>query len=297
MVENNFYVYIYLDPRKPGDYIYGDLKFNFEPFYVGKGKNRRISSGIFDKKNKSKFNKINKIKKSGLKLLTKKLYENLNDENAKKIEIKVIDIIGRVIKNNGPLTNFSDGGTGGDNISNNPNNKKIREKMSNSQRGEKNNFYGMKHTDETKKILSKIGKKRIGDKNTFYGMKHTDETKKKIGEKNKTMIGEKNHFYGKHHTKETKKIMRNKRLGKKVSIESRRKISETLKKKGWGGQNNSQSTKYIVETPEGEILEFIGRIELSSKLKGLNPIKIITDKEHNGYKLLNKIKINSKKNL
>jgi len=31
-----FYVYIYLDPRKPGRYVYGDYCFLYEPFYVWK---------------------------------------------------------------------------------------------------------------------------------------------------------------------------------------------------------------------------------------------------------------------
>jgi hypothetical protein len=38
---NDFYVYVYCDPRKPGDYIYEKYKFLYEPFYVGKGRKRR----------------------------------------------------------------------------------------------------------------------------------------------------------------------------------------------------------------------------------------------------------------
>ena len=62
----DFYVYIYLDPRKPGEYVYDDLKFDFEPFYVGKGIGNRLNRHIYlykyDNCNSFKYNKINKIK-------------------------------------------------------------------------------------------------------------------------------------------------------------------------------------------------------------------------------------------
>lgn len=36
----DFYVYVYLDPRKIGIFCYDDLKFGYEPFYIGKGKKK-----------------------------------------------------------------------------------------------------------------------------------------------------------------------------------------------------------------------------------------------------------------
>ena len=35
---NIFYNYVYLDPRKSGDYNYDNLYFNYKPIYIGKGK-------------------------------------------------------------------------------------------------------------------------------------------------------------------------------------------------------------------------------------------------------------------
>jgi hypothetical protein len=36
-----YFIYCFLDPRKPGDFIYDDLKFDYEPIYIGKGKGIR----------------------------------------------------------------------------------------------------------------------------------------------------------------------------------------------------------------------------------------------------------------
>lgn len=75
--------------------------------------------------------------------------------------------------------------------------------------GEKNSFYGKKHTQKYKDNASKrMRGKYIGEKNPFYGKSHSDETKKKISDwMTGRYVGEKNHFYGKHHSDKTKKIL------------------------------------------------------------------------------------------
>lgn len=115
-----FYVYIYLDPRKPGHYKYGEFEFDYEPFYVGKGKNNRfldhLDENFKNTANKFKFYIINSIKKQGLTPVIIKVKDNLTDISACEIEKELIKIIGRKKFESGPLTNISDGGNGGYNI-------------------------------------------------------------------------------------------------------------------------------------------------------------------------------------
>jgi len=35
---NNYYVYALLDPRKNGPFKFDNIVFDYEPFYIGKGK-------------------------------------------------------------------------------------------------------------------------------------------------------------------------------------------------------------------------------------------------------------------
>jgi len=105
---NIFYVYIYLDPRKSGVFKYGSYEFNYEPFYVGKGKDERWK----DKKNDHCEYKINKIKSSGFETIRMKIIENLEENYSFEVEKELIKLIGKEILNEGPLTNIADGGEG-----------------------------------------------------------------------------------------------------------------------------------------------------------------------------------------
>jgi len=293
---NNFYVYVFLDPRKPGKYVYDNLYFEFEPFYVGKGINERIVTSKYDKLNRFKTNKIKKIELEKLKVISYKLFENLSEKESLEIEKDLIKKIGKMINENGPLVNFSDGGTGGDNISKHPYKSEIVKKMSESKKGEKNSFYGKHHTDETKQKLSTIMVDiTLGEKNGFYGKKHTENTKKKHSDLMKgRYTGETNPFYGKKHSEESKLRMSELAKKRKHNENSKLKISESLKGKRVG-INNPSATKYIIQTPQGEILEFIGIKELDDKLRGVNPRRIIKQKEHKGYKVIDIVKLYIKK--
>jgi len=111
-IENVYYTYAYLDPRKSGEYIYDDIKFNYKPFYIGKGKDKRCKLGLYDKNKSHKVNYIKSILNENLNVIIIKIYENLNNDEATKKEIELIKKIGRNDKNLGPLCNHTDGGDG-----------------------------------------------------------------------------------------------------------------------------------------------------------------------------------------
>lgn len=46
-ITNEYYVYAYLDPRKPGLYVYGNYKFDYLPFYIGFGKLDRLNRHLY----------------------------------------------------------------------------------------------------------------------------------------------------------------------------------------------------------------------------------------------------------
>jgi hypothetical protein len=122
-----FYVYVYLDPRKPGKYSYcnGNINFDYEPFYVGKGYGDRSSAHIREvdyleehqtleeKGNKHKRNKIRKIRRIMGRDPIIILYEQgIEEEISFHLECLLIAKIGRYDKGLGPLTNMTDGGDG-----------------------------------------------------------------------------------------------------------------------------------------------------------------------------------------
>lgn len=109
---SNYYVYIYLDPRKPGKYNYLGYNFEFEPFYVGKGTKSRILRHLKEvDRNPLKVNKISKIKREGHSPIIIKLVSGLTDKEAIEIEERLIKSIGRIITKTGPLTNIPERGS------------------------------------------------------------------------------------------------------------------------------------------------------------------------------------------
>ncbi len=134
---NIYYIYIYLDPRKSGRYCYKNFSLLYKPIYVGKGKNRRCK--VINGRTPIFINKFNKIKKSELKPIIFKLFENLNEKESLDKETELIKEIN--IKNPGILVNMT---IGGDGIS------------------------GYIHTEETKEVIAKKLRKNFKEiKNEF----------------------------------------------------------------------------------------------------------------------------------
>ena len=108
------YIYIYLNPFKRGEYNFDKFSFEYEPFYVGKGKNGRINVhlNVVDEINKLKQNILNKIKKENKEPIIIKLYENISEHSAFRLEKYLIKLIGRRDLKLGTLANLTDGGEG-----------------------------------------------------------------------------------------------------------------------------------------------------------------------------------------
>lgn len=107
-----FYVYILADPRKIGTFTYGKYSFPYEPFYIGKGKGDRYKSHRL-RSNLAVRNKIASIKRKTGKSHKYKIYlRGLTEQQAYKLEQKLITAIGLRLSNSGPLLNMNLGGPG-----------------------------------------------------------------------------------------------------------------------------------------------------------------------------------------
>lgn len=234
LIEHQFFVYCFCDTRKPGDYTFGDIKFDFEPIYIGKGKGLRPKRHfILYKSNNNRFySKVSSIINSGFEPTYIIIKDNLSEKEAFDYEKFFISLIGR-IEYGGTLTNLSDGGEGQSGFKFSEESKK---KMSDNRRGDKNVMFGKKHTDETKlKIsisnkgrvsinkgkklediigidkssviknrLSKIGSERKGDKNGMFGKRHRDDSIEKMSKNRIKKFGKDNPNYGREYSEDEK---------------------------------------------------------------------------------------------
>ncbi len=112
-LDNIYFVYCFLDPRKPGNYKFGDITLDHEPIYIGKGKGNRHQNHykLYKTRNTRFYSKIQSIIEKGYEPKFIILSDNLSEKESFLQECHFIELIGK-IENGGPLTNLTDGGQG-----------------------------------------------------------------------------------------------------------------------------------------------------------------------------------------
>jgi hypothetical protein len=252
-MNNIYYVYIYLDPRKSGTFQYKELEFNFEPFYVGKGKGERYIEHIVESKsnfkinNQFKLNKIRKIKnETGENPIIIKFKENLSEEESLKLEEIIIEKIGRIDLGTGPLTNLSyKGAPSGyiklsETIKGKPKSPEVIKMYCDGRRKGKNHHMFGKITPIETKL--KISLSNSGDKNHMKLLKH--RVRMRIN-----MSGSKNPMYGKKRPEQSERMVGDKNPMK--NLDTRSKVSNTLKSSGKLKNNNGGSKWWILISKDG----------------------------------------------
>jgi len=275
-IPDKCYVYVYLDPRKPGHYKYGEYHFVYEPFYVGKGTSDRawlhLRESVQNKNNNTYFtNKIKNIRRlTGFDPHIIIHTMGMCDESAYVLEERMIDIIGRSNIGTGPLCNLTPGGLG-------------------AKCGEDNWWYGKHHTDEAKKKLSI----------SHVGMKASEETKKRMSD---SMTGEGNPFYGRKHSESSLKKMSiiqtinntgegNPMYGKKHPQERIDRIKESCRKikptvdQIERGSKTASKLRYTLIDPEGNEI-YVDRVHWFCKERGLcyTSIRNVAQGKYDQYK-------------
>jgi hypothetical protein len=244
-----FYVYVYLDPRKPGYYVYGNYIFEYEPFYVGKGCNGRSHHHLqewYQKQNKNKFmtRKINKIRKvTGADPFIIKVNEGLTEDISFELERELICVIGRHDEKLGPLCNHTDGGEGSS---------------------------GMIVSEETRKKQSDAHKGKITSEETKQKMRlHKGKNKGRIV------------------SEETRKKKSIALKGHSVSDEQIQKQKETWDKKRLEREANKipdppKPPKWLITYPDGSTIKIVN-LSKFCKENGLIPQGLHNISRGNGH--------------
>jgi len=229
--DKRYYVYIYLDTRKQGNFIYPKLRnlgldydeiFEYLPFYVGKGCGSRAEDGlVFCGYNPFKERIIKKITDCKLVPLIFKLKENLLEKDAYLLEKNVIASIGRFDLGKGPLCNLTDGGEG-------PSGKILSEET------KQKISIRIQEISKDPLVRERLRKAALGK--IRHSMPHSPETKKRIGEAAKgrkdsedTRKKKSNSFKGRKYSSEHNQKISKALTGKKLSDEHRKSLSESHK--------------------------------------------------------------------
>lgn len=177
-------------------YVYAYLRTDGTPYYIGKGKSRRAyenhrikNKGVHTPKDKSRI---------------VFLETNLTNIGSLALERRYIKWYGRKDLKTGILLNKTDGGEGGENLS-----EKARQKIINANLGKRLTEETRQKISNSKKgkIISDDTRKKISESKKGIGLPHSEETCKKISMSKK----------GKPMSEEQKEKIRQSRIGKKYS--------------------------------------------------------------------------------
>lgn len=262
---NQFYSYIYLDPRKPGNYEYNGCRFPFEPFYVGKGCGDRYKprTKICNNVNRYLINKIKKIRIDNVIIEFSNI--KISNEKACDFEKALISMIGRLDLKKGPLLNCTDGGEGspgtirseetcikiGKALKGRKRSKEFCRRISEAKK--KNNWMSgrklsLERIEEMRQASLDMWKKRRENREIIR-RKHTPEAIEKIRQAS----------IGRICSKETRAKISKAHIGMKPSVETREKISKRIReiaKRGaehpsYGRKVSEETRKKISEAKRG----------------------------------------------
>lgn len=105
----NYYVYVYLNPLKLGEFKYSDFSFNYEPVYIGIGQDIRYKSHILKSHNGELNDFLDYLKNNGIEPIVEIIRSSMSKQKAAIIENNLIFNIGKKINNKGPLLNMTGG--------------------------------------------------------------------------------------------------------------------------------------------------------------------------------------------
>ena len=131
---------------------------------------------------------------------------------------------------------------------------------------------------ELGRIVSELNKKRTGDKNPFYGKKHTEEVKKIISEKRS---GKNNHWYGKKRPEHGEKVSK--------ALKGRPKSKEHIENYKKARQGKVWKAYYWQIKYNNEEFE-IKNLKKFCRDNNISYNKFYGGSEINGYKLLGRVK-------
>lgn len=123
--------------------------------------------------------------------------------------------------------------------------------------GERNPFYGKKHSEHTRKIISESAKLRVGELNPNFGNRWSEEQKRSLSQK---LVGRKDSYETRikkslghmNPSLETRQKISEKLKGRTLSIESRNKISLKLKGRSFTEEHKRKLSESHIGRYDGE---------------------------------------------